>query len=64
MSGAGVGMGVAIRHEEGKNIREMLREGKRWVNVCIYGNVMMSYFVQLTYANKVLKRKAQNHYLH
>lgn len=43
---------MAIRYVEGKKIREMLRKGKREVNVCIYENVMMSYFVQLTYAKK------------
>lgn len=48
---------------EGKGIRERLRKSKREVNVRIYGNVRMSYFVQLTYANKVLKRKASNHHL-
>ena len=55
--------GRGLRHVEGKGIRERLRKSKREVNVRIYGNVRMSYFVQLTYANKVLKRKASNHHL-
>ena len=46
---------------EGKEIRERLRKSKREVSIHIYGNVKMPYFVQLTYANKALRRKASNH---